>query len=152
MFMESWILRVSCKRPEVFMIRWTFQKLKSFLNYLRLDILTGLVLLLSSSWEIWTRFSTKYYLQSQHTNDSRPYCTCCAWDDQTHVIGRDIENQPGLRCSLYVGMSIYDDNAASLIIYASEIQYEHGWKFLGLFLNSGFWVWLSMESQPQNTE
>ena len=30
MFMESWILRV-CKRPEVFMIPWTFQKLNSFI-------------------------------------------------------------------------------------------------------------------------
>ena len=28
----------------------------------------------------------------------------------------------------------------------------HGWKFSGLFLNSGFWGWLSSESQPQNTE
>ena len=28
----------------------------------------------------------------------------------------------------------------------------HGWKFLGLFLNSGFWGWLSIESQPQNAE
>ena len=30
--------------------------------------------------------------------------------------------------------------------------YIHGWKFLGLFLNSGFWGWLSMESQPHKTE
>ena len=28
----------------------------------------------------------------------------------------------------------------------------HGWKFSGLFLNSGFWGWLSTESQPQNAE
>ena len=28
----------------------------------------------------------------------------------------------------------------------------HGWKFSGLFLNSGFWGWLSKESQPQNAE
>ena len=28
----------------------------------------------------------------------------------------------------------------------------HGWKFSGLFLNSGFWGWLSIESQPQNAE
>ena len=28
----------------------------------------------------------------------------------------------------------------------------NGWKFSGLFLNSGFWGWLSIESQPQNTE
>ena len=46
MFMESWLLRVSCKvnvkpfrlhlfckRPEVFMIPWTFKKLNSFLNW-----------------------------------------------------------------------------------------------------------------------
>ena len=46
MFMESWILRVSykvnvkpfrfhllCKRPKVFMIPWTFQKMNSFHRY-----------------------------------------------------------------------------------------------------------------------
>ena len=31
-------------------------------------------------------------------------------------------------------------------------SYKHGWKLSGLFLNSGFWGWLSMESQPQNAE
>ena len=30
--------------------------------------------------------------------------------------------------------------------------YKHGWKFSGLFLNSGFWGWLSTECQPQNAE
>ena len=47
MYMESWILRVSCKvnvkpfglhllctRPEVFMIPWKFQKLNSFLKWM----------------------------------------------------------------------------------------------------------------------
>ena len=29
---------------------------------------------------------------------------------------------------------------------------KHGWKFSGLFLNSGFWGWHSIESQRQNTE
>ena len=28
----------------------------------------------------------------------------------------------------------------------------HVWRFSGLFLNSGFWGWLSIESQPQNPE
>ena len=28
--------------------------------------------------------------------------------------------------------------------------YLHWWNFSGLFLNSGFWGWLSVESQPQN--
>ena len=28
----------------------------------------------------------------------------------------------------------------------------HGWKFTGWFLNSRFWSWLSIVSQPQNTE
>ena len=28
----------------------------------------------------------------------------------------------------------------------------HGWKFSGLFLNSGFWGLLSIKSQPQNAE
>ena len=28
----------------------------------------------------------------------------------------------------------------------------HGWKLSGLFLNSGFWGWLSTESQPHNPE
>ena len=32
------------------------------------------------------------------------------------------------------------------------IQKVHGGKFSGLFLNSGFWGWLSTESQPQNAE
>ena len=26
------------------------------------------------------------------------------------------------------------------------------WRFSGLFLNPGFWGWLSIESQPQNAE
>ena len=29
---------------------------------------------------------------------------------------------------------------------------KHGWKFSGFILNSGFWGWLSIESQPQNAE
>ena len=37
MFMELWILHLLCKRPEVFTIPWTFQKLNSFLKY-TLDI------------------------------------------------------------------------------------------------------------------
>ena len=28
----------------------------------------------------------------------------------------------------------------------------HRWKFPGLIMNSGFWGWLSIESQPQNAE
>ena len=32
------------------------------------------------------------------------------------------------------------------------VAFSHGWKFSGLFLNSGFWGWLSVESQPQNAE
>ena len=28
----------------------------------------------------------------------------------------------------------------------------HRWKFSGLFPNSGFWGWISIESQPQNAE
>ena len=28
----------------------------------------------------------------------------------------------------------------------------HGWKFSGFILNSGFWGWLSIESQPQHAE
>ena len=41
----------------------------------------------------------------------------------------------------------------SLLLFSSLVlPHWHGWKFSGLFLNSGFWVWLSIESQPQNAE
>ena len=37
-------------------------------------------------------------------------------------------------------------------IYRFCYSFYHGWKFSGLFLNSGFWGWLSTESQPQNAD
>ena len=33
-----------------------------------------------------------------------------------------------------------------------DCKWTPGWKFSGLFLNSGFLGWLSIESQPQNAE
>ena len=36
--------------------------------------------------------------------------------------------------------------------YVGEWVSLHGWMFSGLILNSGFWGWLSIESQPQNAE
>ena len=39
-----------------------------------------------------------------------------------------------------------------LLINTHIVWGMRGWKFWGLFLNSEFWGWLSIESQPQNSE
>ena len=82
MFVESWILRVSCKvymkpfglhlhckRPEVFMIPWTFQILNSFLNctYLGFTLSTTRI---ASSWSLLyiTTFTGQRNDKKQHAN------------------------------------------------------------------------------------
>ena len=37
-------------------------------------------------------------------------------------------------------------------LYVDSNLFMHGWKFSGLFLDLGFWGWLSTESHPQNAE
>ena len=45
-------------------------------------------------------------------------------------------------------------NVSKQVNYCTLIRFDQslGWKFSGLFLNSGFWGWLSIESQPQTSE
>ena len=48
---------------------------------------------------------------------------------------------------------VYNQTAPSLSVTGSaenSVPYLHGWKFSILIPNSGFWGWLSIESQPQN--
>ena len=49
---------------------------------------------------------------------------------------------------------LFHSPADNLLSGFNSVVYSlfHGWKFSGLFLNSGFWGWLSKESQPQNAE
>ena len=55
--------------------------------------------------------------------------------------------------SLLVHISVWVMSCTGLHILVYVLfLYTHWWTFSGLFLNSGFWGWLSIESQPQNTE
>ena len=53
-------------------------------------------------------------------------------------------------CNSFLNLTIY--NGILWQLSAFLLWPIHGWKFSRLILNSGFWGWLSTESQPQNAE
>ena len=81
-------------------------------------------------WQIWIAAILKFFKQHLHTNDKfNPNLARCIGATWRLRIAKIVQSW-----------------------YSRWLPWRRGWKFIGLFLNSIFWGWLSMESQSQNTE
>ena len=120
-FMESWILRVSCKvnvkhfglhllctRPEVFMIPWTFQKLNLFLKYIKqsFKIFATVHSLMN---DINLIDSCQTHLPMQYALNIEFICKkwhwCCNWQRATpemHVQNKLLVGSIGCLCSSWL--------------------------------------------------
>ena len=95
----------------------------------------------------------KYHNKTCNKPNFTILASLCSW---AGWFGYDLFGNPKDR--FLASMPIYGPVHEILVCIADMYSHSlnlhelHGWKFSGLFLNSGFWGWLSIESQPQNTE